>query len=586
MPVPHAAHRIEVMLQPHGSHARFLRLALILVSGVLLGATAHLPVQATSQTTSTIPAGRRASNVALISIHGPIDAITRRSLERRLDLARNDGCDAVLLEIDTPGGDLLATMDILYLLRTTAPANTVAWIRPKAFSAGTIIALATREILVDPNGVFGDAAPVQGIPVAGLRQMAAAERAKVEAPLLSELVHEARRHGWDEKLVQAFVAVDAELWLIRNTTTGERLFVDANDFELLFGAAPPQTKLTRLPPAPARDATTGFLPGATMDTAPPPTPQERARDIEFVQDLPTQRPDMTTLDPANWELLGQVVSDDELLVVRAQEAEAYGLSSGTASTTGEIEQFFGGATITRYDETWSEHLVRFLTWWPVRGVLIVVMLVGFFFEMAAPGHGAFGAAAMAALGVLLVAPLLAGLAEWWMALVVVAGLALVALELFVIPGTGAIGIIGGLLLFAGLVGTFLGPDPLGSTTRSEVLRGLAVTGAGFFASGVIIWLLMRSLPGLPISRRIVLGAEVGGPGSDVVPPMPSTPDATAGIAVGDTGTAASDLRTAGRVEIQGKLLDGRSVGGYITRGTPVRVLAVDQFGVEVEAVHL
>ena len=550
---------------------------------LMLGLGARAQTQTPGQL-SVIPAGRRATNVAIITIRGPIDAITKRSLERRLKLAKADGCDAVVLELDTPGGDLLATLEILYLLRTSAPANTVAWIHPKAFSAGTIMALATREILVDPNGVFGDAAPIQGMPVAGLRQMAPAERAKVEAPLLSELVHEARRHGWDEKLVQAFVAVDVELWLVQNTTTGERLFLDTNDYETLFGTTPPQTKLTRLPPAPTRDPVTGFLSGAAMDEESAPTTTEREEEIEFVQDLPSKRPDIATLDPSKWTLLGQVISNDELLVLRANEAEAYGLSSGTASTTADISKFFGGATTTRYSETWSEHLVRFLTWWPIRGILIVVMLVGFFFEMAAPGHGAFGAAAMAALAVLLVAPLLAGLAEWWTALVVVAGLGLVALELFVIPGVGAIGIIGGIMLFAGLVGTFLGPDPLGSTTRAEVLQGLAVTGAGFFSAGVIIWLLIQSLPGLPLTKRIVLGAAVGGSGSDILPPLPSTANAAEGIKIGDVGTAATDLRTAGRVEIQGRLLDGRSVGGYITSGTSVRVVAIDQFGVEVEVV--
>ena len=134
----------------------------------------------------------------MITIHGPIDRITLHSLERRLDEAKARGADAVVLDIDTFGGDLQATIEILYLLRSKSPANTVAWIHPKAYSAGTIIALAMREIVVDSNGVFGDAAPIQGMPLTGLRQMAPAERAKIEAPLLSELVHEARRHGWDE----------------------------------------------------------------------------------------------------------------------------------------------------------------------------------------------------------------------------------------------------------------------------------------------------------------------------------------------------------------------------------------------------
>lgn len=531
---------------------------------------------------TAIPAGRRATNIALIPIHGPIDHVTKRSLERRLALAEEAGADAVVLDIDTPGGDLAATLEILYLLRTEAPANTVAWIHPKAFSAGTIIALATREIVVDPNGVFGDAAPIQGIPLAGLRQMAAAERAKIEAPLLSEVVHEARRHGWDEKLVQAFIAVDVELWLLRNTRTGERLFADRNDYTTLFGSDPPKTRLQRLPPAPARDERTGFLPGADLDATPPPSAADRSLDIEFVQDLPSKRPLMDSLDPADWTVLGQVVTADELLVVRADEALAYGLSSGEVAGEAQLATFFGGAAITRYDESWSEHLVRFLTWWPVRGILITVMLVCFFIEMAAPGYGTFGAAAVAAMGILLAAPLLIGLAEWWTALLVIGGLALVALELFVIPGIGAIGVIGGLLMFAGLVGTFLGPDPLGSANRSEMLQGLAVTGAAFFAAGIIIWLLLRLLPDLPMARRFVLAAEVGGSGSDQVPPIPHAPPATQGIAVGTLGTAATDLRTSGRVEIEGRLLDAQSIGGYITQGAAVRVISVEGSTVHVE----
>ena len=371
----------------------------------------------------------------MITIHGPIDRITLHSLERRLDEAKARGADAVVLDIDTFGGDLQATIEILYLLRSKAPANTVAWIHPKAYSAGTIIALAMREIVVDSNGVFGDAAPIQGMPLTGLRQMAPAERAKIEAPLLSELVHEARRHGWDERLVQSFAAVDVSLWLIEHRSTGRQLFVDKDEYQEIFGEAPPLTRLKRLPPTPGRDPMSGLLPGADIDLDEPvPTSAERDIQIDEVQDLPSQRPDIESIDPAEWISLGQVVSEDELLVLKADEAEAYGLSSGKVDNETQLKSFFGANQIDRYDERWSEHLVRFLTWWPVRGVLIVIMLVGFFFEMASPGSGTFGAVALSALGILLLAPLMVGLAEWWTAIIVILGLLLVVLELFVIPG--------------------------------------------------------------------------------------------------------------------------------------------------------
>ena len=532
---------------------------------------------------SAIPAGRKAGTVAMITIHGPIDRITLHSLERRLDEAKARGADAVVLDIDTFGGDLQATIEILYLLRSKAPANTVAWIHPKAYSAGTIIALAMREIVVDSNGVFGDAAPIQGMPLTGLRQMAPAERAKIEAPLLSELVHEARRHGWDERLVQSFAAVDVSLWLIEHRSTGRQLFVDKDEYQEIFGEAPPLTRLKRLPPTPGRDPMSGLLPGADIDLDEPvPTSAERDIQIDEVQDLPSQRPDIESIDPAEWISLGQVVSEDELLVLKADEAEAYGLSSGKVDNETQLKSFFGANQIDRYDERWSEHLVRFLTWWPVRGVLIVIMLVGFFFEMASPGSGTFGAVALSALGILLLAPLMVGLAEWWTAIIVILGLLLVVLELFVIPGVGFIGILGGLLLFAGLVGTFLGPDPIGSTTREEVLRGIATTAAGFFGAGVIIWLLFRHVPNLPFSRKFVLADAVGGPASRNSPPPPAPHDPTEGIEVGSLGTAATDLRTSGRVSIGDRMIDARSVDGYISEGSKVRVTEVDSFGIQVE----
>ena len=336
---------------------------------LLLGGAMHRPPQTTpAANPTTIPAGRKAETIAVISIDGPIDGVTTRSIERRLQEAAEEGCDAVVIELDTPGGDLMATFDILELIRNKAPANTVAWVRPKAFSAGTIIALATREIIITPTGVFGDAAPIQGMPVVGLRQLPAAERAKIEAPLLSEVVYDARRQGWDEKLVQAFVAVDVELWLIQNRTNGDRLFVDAAEYERIFGELPVPTRLARLPAPPARDQLSGLLGNSDGEEEVVPSLAERDETIEFVQDFPSKRAVLGPDDASDWVLLGQVVSPDELLVLRADEAAAYGFTSGEINDETELKAFFGAGKIIRFDENWSERLVRFMTLWPVRAI--------------------------------------------------------------------------------------------------------------------------------------------------------------------------------------------------------------------------
>lgn len=86
---------------------------------------------------SAVPAYRQANTVAVLTIHGAIDGITLRSLERRVRQARADGADAIVFDLYTPGGKMDATLDICHLIRTEAPANTVAWINPQAYSAGT-----------------------------------------------------------------------------------------------------------------------------------------------------------------------------------------------------------------------------------------------------------------------------------------------------------------------------------------------------------------------------------------------------------------------------------------------------------------
>ena len=96
---------------------------------------------------AAIPAFRQANTVAVLTIDGPIDGITLHSLEHRVKTAKDRGAEAIVLDINTPGGELPATLDITHLIRNDMPANTVAWINPAAYSAGTIIALACREIV-------------------------------------------------------------------------------------------------------------------------------------------------------------------------------------------------------------------------------------------------------------------------------------------------------------------------------------------------------------------------------------------------------------------------------------------------------
>ena len=57
----------------------------------------------TRQAPPAIPASRQADTLAIIEIITPIDSLTAKSVRRRLQEARQDGVDAVIIELDTPG---------------------------------------------------------------------------------------------------------------------------------------------------------------------------------------------------------------------------------------------------------------------------------------------------------------------------------------------------------------------------------------------------------------------------------------------------------------------------------------------------
>ena len=428
---------------------------LLLILGVVEAAE-ETPPPAARAVPVSVPAFRQADHVAVITIEGAVDQITLRSLERRMAAARADGADAVVIELDTPGGDMLATLDMCNLLkdRTETPANVVAWVRPQAFSAGTYMALACREIVIAPTGTFGDAAPIAVSPV-GMTPLPVAERAKMEAPLLAEVVDSARRNGYDENLVQGFVSVGIELWLLEHVSTGEMIFVTRDEYRFLFGDQPP----TQIPAA----GTTPALGGAKTPVVPyinPAIPRDSldavdrdvAREVAEAQtEAPTRAP-LDEMDRGQWQLVTQVITADRLLTIGAAEAMVYGLAQTTIRDDQQLMQFFGAKTIQRYDRSWSESLTRLLISWPVRIVLIIVFVLGMFLELAAPGTGVFGVVASIALMVLIGAPFLAGMAQWWDILLVIVGLGLIAAELFLIPGLGVAGLTGAGCLLAGLVG--------------------------------------------------------------------------------------------------------------------------------------
>ena len=99
--------------------------------------------------------------VVVIRIHDEIDLGISRFLTRTLNQARQDGAQAVILDINTPGGRLDAALQMRGAL-LNSPVRTIAFVNREAFSAGALIAIAAKEIYLTPGAVLGAATPVTG----------------------------------------------------------------------------------------------------------------------------------------------------------------------------------------------------------------------------------------------------------------------------------------------------------------------------------------------------------------------------------------------------------------------------------------
>jgi Membrane-bound serine protease (ClpP class) len=124
-------------------------LALPLLLGVI-GLLAGGPARAAGETVIVLPAT------------GVVDSVFAAYLKDGIAQAARDGAPAVVIQLDTPGGSLDATREIVSAL-LEAPIPTIVWVAPaggRAASAGTFITLAANLAYMAPGTNIGAASPV------------------------------------------------------------------------------------------------------------------------------------------------------------------------------------------------------------------------------------------------------------------------------------------------------------------------------------------------------------------------------------------------------------------------------------------
>lgn len=283
------------------------------------------------------------------------------------------------------------------------------------------------------------------------------------------------------------------------------------------------------------------------------------------------------------ELAAEMVNPDISVSFTARQAVENGFADGIAADIPDVLKALDmpDATVEYYHSTFADDLLGFLSGAGVRAILVMLILGGIYMEMHTPGLG-FAAAVAAVATVLYFLPMfVAGSMPGWVLLVFIAGVVLIFLELFVVPGFGITGISGILCIAAALVGSMMSSDAVTGFDFTALTRSLCVlfTGA-LLATGLILYLTSRHGPKC-FRRHAELMTELtvgdGFVGVDMSPARH----------IGQYATTITDMRPAGKIEIGDEVFDAVSTGNYIAAKRRVKILRYEnaQLYVTEEKLH-
>lgn len=271
-----------------------------------------------------------------------------------------------------------------------------------------------------------------------------------------------------------------------------------------------------------------------------------------------------------------VVESGKLLTLTAQEAVDLGYAQAVADWEGVLAAIgLSGAEVVEAEVNWAERIVRFFTNPVIAPFLLSLGFLGLLVEIRSAGFGLAGTAGLLSLALFFGAHLLVGLAGAEDLILVVAGLILIGVEVFVVPGFGVFGIAGIVALLAGLLMAQVGSLP----TSQDFTRAAWVLCISLILVVATSWLFLQSMFGSWRLKR-----------SGVI--LPETTDRDEGYTSADVrtdlegavGVAITPLRPAGVGLFGEERLDVVSESEWIEEGTRIRILSAEGYRQVVRAV--
>ncbi|NBB79317.1 MAG: hypothetical protein GVY36_07725 [Verrucomicrobia bacterium] len=166
------------------------------------------------------------------------DAISKPNLyilRRGLKAAIANDVDMVLLDMDTPGGRVDYTLEMMEML-AKFEGITATFVNVDAISAGSFIAAATQEIYFAPQGKIGASAVIQG----GGQDVPETARMKIESYLRANIRAITQDYPHRSEVIRAMLDADYELEIDGEVIkpAGELLTLTAREAMQEYGEPP------------------------------------------------------------------------------------------------------------------------------------------------------------------------------------------------------------------------------------------------------------------------------------------------------------------------------------------------------------
>lgn len=435
-------------------------------------------------------------------------------LRRSIEKARSDNASQIIFEIDTFGGRVDSALQITTLIGSLSDISTAAYVSLRAegtavsWSAGALIAFSTDAIYMAPGTSMGSAAPIIQSP-----EGAVPADEKTVSALRTQMASLAEKNNYPRAIAVAMVDSDAEV--LEVFLRDELKVLTRNEFETLLRTEP---------------------------------------EDDVVE--------------------GSIISEKgKLLSLTAGDLEKYGVSSGTFSTIREVLDNLGAAEkrVVNLAPSTADQIVTIITGAAFTSVLILIGIIALFMEISSPGFGVPGAVAVLSFAMLFTGNALLGTVGSVELILFVLGIALIIVEIFLIPGFGVTGISGIALMILGLILSmqdFVIPtftwqwDALGR----NILLVVGNVVAGFIAFGVLAFLIPKYTPFRRLTLSLNQESSLGYTAQDAS--MESK-------YLGKSGTAVTVLRPSGKADIDGEVLQVETSGEYIEKDAEISVSAVN-----------